>query len=906
MFKRTYYLAGCYVLNQRVFSDMWQPYYREEVYRRAKGRLDELYKIQNDNTDRNGLCPPFQTSSLTLSRRAAGDGGVDSIPPVDALHSYSPDDENNLELNALSSSPSVSNLPMYEINGIVGTFLSCYNAEDLSATLQYIRERLGMDICSFHYNALFRIFNYGQDKDSVMQLMDLMVQRGAMTLEAYARAIDCIHCLAPADSLDRILTIVRLAQEAFGTLVFEEVSGSEAATVSAYRAGAPLGPEDGCPPSRSCPVLTALLHHVSVANDAASPIAALLIAVWVRALGVRLSDWDYVSICTTLLTRVETFPRVCRAYSIFSDFPTGSVSPQMVFERLRERHECVSPLSMVCRLVEVMRDSLEKAGVDFEKPVEVGVVNTRTIGLQSWINEILKYVVFHERGLGSRRYNAAVLYHILSLLYSTVRDDKSAVDVLLLAAEHKEHLSAQTQGERTHPEGVEPIERLDASFVPSATDGTMCWIHDRGSHGEPFSISFQHIQDVGSLLPRLSQRTRHDLYDAYNRLVQDVVQQYKDGKFYHVRGLDTLSEPATSASTSDAAPVVSFSPTTTSNHAVVSLLSPPHPLSASDVAGCEGYTLGVMHPTEAARKVLHRLVAQTARSKSRTPREVQLFMRQLAQYCCTHPLRNCKLTPTGLEERIRWGKYLDARDTSLALFGSGQHAREYMKQLYYNENRLIALRSEEMIMQDITEVTNILFPANSNSDELPSPSIWRSSSVSEARQWASRRTTLPHIRCSPHLVPPHLYDPHVYNPYPHVALKIGPIEMSHEGKDAVSTAHDASDSSSTTDDLFAELWSVLMNSDVMGRDLWYLRNAQMYMLLMRCLLHRLDWEAAAHLTIKMQEHTTYTYLMDHELTTIFKEIGDPAGCLAFKVATGLFDGRIMQDGQSKRKQFHQE
>lgn len=108
------------------------------------------------------------------------------------------------------------------------------------------------------------------------------------------------------------------------------------------------------------------------------------------------------------------------------------------------------------------------------------------------------------------------------------------------------------------------------------------------------------------------------------------------------------------------------------------------------------------------------------------------------------------------------------------------------------------------------------------------------------------------------------------------------------------------------EDVFAALWNTLMNTTIMGQDLWYLKNTDMYLLLLQCLLHRLDWEAAVDLTLRMLEHTKFTHKMDHAVTRIFKEIGDPAGCLAFKVATRLFDGRIVHDGQVKRTQFHEQ
>lgn len=91
-----------------------------------------------------------------------------------------------------------------------------------------------------------------------------------------------------------------------------------------------------------------------------------------------------------------------------------------------------------------------------------------------------------------------------------------------------------------------------------------------------------------------------------------------------------------------------------------------------------------------------------------------------------------------------------------------------------------------------------------------------------------------------------------------------------------------------------------MNRKVVGNDIWYLQNAEMYVSLMRCLLYRLDWEAAVHLTSKIHEFNIYNHFVDAQLNAIFVEIGDPAGCLPFKVATKLFDGRILHHGMSSQ------
>lgn len=895
--RRTWQLAGSYILNQRMVPDWWHTYYREDAHAHAKDTL--LAAMRRDEED---------DAAETIG---SVQDGVREGREAGHLHSG----EREGSANGLRRTHSLS---LYDVNALVATFTSNRDVTELSTALQYLRERLQQPLAPYHYHSLFRVFNHNLDKNNAVQLLDVVAQRGETTLETYARAVDCVHCLAPSDSLPRILAIVQAAQEGFGTLVMFEESGSEGATVAAFGCGAERqaakedpdrlpGPRpeesanetegEGAPgvvssssSLVSSPVLTALLHHLATSGSSGcDPVAVALVAVWIRALGVRLSDWDCVHAVSCLLCQVEEFPRVRSLLGSFPAFPVGSASPNAVWQRLEDCGELASQssASVLPQIVAAMKRSLGDAGVDVNVAVDTGLVNTRTTSLRTTLQFALdrfynNYPGKGYAGLGCHGYNPALLFHAVSIIHSALRDNTEAARLFMCAAEAQE--TQRRHREQRH-------ELMQQGGKESDNEDAL------GDNAEAFAIGHQYLMDIGSLLPSLTMRTREDIREVFTRLVRRMTLAERESQLQ-----ETLSDSGRGSTNRG----FSSLPLSTESSA-----APPLRPTTADMVGVEGYVLGFTRTYEEAAAALQVAVSRVDRAKARLPRETRLAFKQLAQYCCDHPLTNPKLTPTGLAERQKWGAYLDARDTALSLFGSAKQARDVMKHLYYHDNVLPALRSDAVIARDFQDALKVFFrraaDAGASSTEGAGsegvPSLFRAGFESPPPPggdtidaFTAHRTSAPHIRCSPCAVPPHLYDPAVFNVYPHVMLRKGPVGVKQLEDEAAALKGD----------MFAELWRTLMNPSIMGNDPWYLRNTDMYLLLMRCLLHRLDWEAAAHLTSKMLEHSSYTYLMDHELTIVFREIGDPAGCLAFKVATKLFDGRITRDGQTKRERFHQE
>ncbi|KAK7194212.1 hypothetical protein NESM_000335300 [Novymonas esmeraldas] len=919
MLRSSHKLLGSYLLNQRLFADWWQAGSREVVHQAAKARLSVV------------LGEDERLSSSALDAQGdEGAGNTSTSTAADARqHAHA------------SGGPSV--LRLLEANALVSTFASSQNVQDLSATLQHIREQLGEDLTTFHFHSLLRIFNYHRDRANALQVLEVMVQSGAVTLETYARMADLVHCLSPLDVQVRLMRLVDLAQDAFGTQVMEEDAGSEGATVAAYsaseegreaREAAAASLPSPSPPSpaetaaaatqptrpttcRSAPLLSSLLYHCSTTSHRGTVASCVVTALWIGALGVELTDWDVLAVLTSVLTHADEFPRFCATFGSFDAYERGTVTVQAVVDRLMLLGEVghvappaastahadeeregetgssggdaaraarrtregrtstgVSSASVLTSLVEAMLTSLRAAGVDAATTVvALPFINAQTHSMEEVVAATLRPLA--QCGVGPHRYNAGHLFHALSLVQSSLGDNTGAIRLLLSAAKEQ-----QLQQQQQCDEAQEALDRLASSTGRGAAVGAA----SSSASKESFGVPVQHLLDVGTLLNSASSTTLRDVKRPFHGALRRVME----------------SQPTTPA-------------TSAPSPAELASCAPPLP-AARDVERGVGWETLFIRTVAEARVVLRRAVDAATASGGRRPlsRSAQFMFLRLAEFCGRHPPRNPKLTAVGLEERTKWGRYLDARDTSLALFGSARQSRDSMRHLFYNNNQLPELRSEAVIAKDFADVHALFFGAATPSSPASQAELQRS--------LRSTRTTLPHTGSSGALVPRYLWDPAVHNPYPALQLPIN--TCSYAGRAGDQDAFTQTEVHQTETDLvghmdanvsdaadfFPELWAAVLDKAITrgGDEVWYLRNTDMFLQLVRCLLHRLDWEAAADLTRRLTQHTSYTYLMDHALTTVFREIGDPAGCLAFKVATKLFDGRITTDGPAKREKFHQE
>ena len=87
------------------------------------------------------------------------------------------------------------------------------------------------------------------------------------------------------------------------------------------------------------------------------------------------------------------------------------------------------------------------------------------------------------------------------------------------------------------------------------------------------------------------------------------------------------------------------------------------------------------------------------------------MLKMYAAMCARHPPRNCKLSPKGYEERLKFGFYVEARETALMLLGSGKESRDMMRHLFYHGNKLPSSRSLDGIVEDM-KLLQPTFPIN--------------------------------------------------------------------------------------------------------------------------------------------------------------------------------------------------
>eukprot|EP00796_Vickermania_ingenoplastis_P005847 gene5847-4170_t len=818
------------------------------------------------------------------------------------------------------------------------------------------------------------------------------------------------------------------------------------------------------------PPLTSLLHHLSTSTRF-SALAPLLVALWIRSLGLPLGDWDQMLLLHAILSKRSTFPFVSWCIGSFAAYDnrrssppspssslqertgvgSGRVAPGWVLHQLEERKRTIiahhqkqtstlhkaadssvgkhttpgglAELEALTPLLLAMQDSLCKAHVSMDTPVDMGPwMNTGVVSLEGYVDGVLLAVERTGRGLGPHGYNPAQLHHMLTLLYSITRDNTSAVEMLrrslegrerwrrAAAAIHKTH-GAEADGNEDDAGrspgnmngGLSGPAAAMAAGRHAATGGLVAAtsLH-RGARpdtstayaGEPYHIPMQHLLDVGSLLDRVSRRTVRGIRDAYTTLAQetaaDATRARQEAELLLVssrsaKSLDTaprVAAPTSSEVEAEASDAFSYSNAAarSSPAALCASLSLAVPLSLpplADVTSCESYSIPMLESTADALAALRHVVSITNPTLTHQPRHIRLLYKQVALFCALHPRPNPKLTPAGLAARRKWMSYLEARDTALTLFGSVQRARDTMKDIFYKNYTLPAMRSAERVEEDVKETTALLArsscfcnweagekrrkemedkkkrdgmtttggtaaqsmesnstndlnffedsPSSSSSatrEETPKggeesdalvpppppvldPSLRiaspptrpgaakkKGNAAADVSTLAFLRQTVPHLGATPDMVPRYLYDPEVYNPYPHVLLRIPVVEQQTAGKDRHKAYHRETEEEEEDDDvdLFAELWNTLMQTEKVGSDVWYLHNTDMFFTAAA---------AAVDLTLRVREKTSVTYRMDQAITGFFREIGDPAGCLAFKVATKLFDGRIMNEGQKE-------
>jgi hypothetical protein len=690
----------------------------------------------------NAVLPDWKQWFSRIDRHAAGRSTVE-------------------EMKMNSSKATVS---LEEANRLVDLFTTHHNFDDLSFVIKYIRESLGQELQPIHYHALMRLFNFSRDKDNFEQMLEVVILRDKDDMDTYARVIDQIHATGTSDALSKMLEVVSLGEDAFGSLrVARSAAGIDHTQDPSARQDAPL--------------LTALAHHCSMMSyDFLVPISVLF---WKAAIGAPLVDWDFVNLLNVVLSRAEDYSSLVATVAVFDECPPGHLSFNSLFKRLDERKLLVGENAPLTQVMQAMRKSLEFHRIAPDAVFHFPLVNHGMYAVDGFLRIVLNAAASAHSG------NAGAVYHTAVLLLTTLRHNTEAV---LVATEA---VNLFKKSEQNADEG-------EAGGSAPSVD---------------FMLTPDFATDIASALDIVSMRTHASFAGPFTDVVKLLESDLNDAD------LEKCSAIA------------------------VTLLETEHQ---------------VLDVLAQARELMQQ--------KGHANWATRNLVKHILRWCGRHPPRNCKLSRSALLEREKWAQYMAARDMALALFGSGSQARDAMKSLFYNKLQLATVRDEASIKADLSACAAALDVPLDSALSTPYPT----------------RATIGGTS----LVPRHLFDPDMFNPYPHLVLH--PM--------------DANEYHQPQTDIFPEVFAEVKNC--LDKD-WYARDTEVYILLMRCLIHRLDWDACVDLTMKMIKSCQYTALMDQELIGFFWEAGDPLGLLALKIATKIYDGRISVEAKSKREKFQE-
>lgn len=159
-------------------------------------------------------------------------------------------------------------------------------------------------------------------------VQDKSLCAGATTRHDDTRvAHDSGESVCPVDAVTNSKTIASSQSDATHTnqTIHSSSSSSSSSNTTATSGRHPVGGDASASPVvlRSAPVLTSLLHHIACRVDSGGPVAALLVALWIRCLGVPLSEWDCAFVILSLLSQPDMFPLVRALMSSFADCPRG-------------------------------------------------------------------------------------------------------------------------------------------------------------------------------------------------------------------------------------------------------------------------------------------------------------------------------------------------------------------------------------------------------------------------------------------------------------------------------------------------------------------------------------------------------------------------------------------------------
>jgi hypothetical protein len=835
---------------------------------------------------------------LSLLRNAGlNDDGTGTVPPGEA--------------QAAASAAQVSTA---EVAGMLDVFVGSQDHKGMLALFRFARAHAQIDLGPTHYNCLFRYYAFTRERSLAVQVLRVAAHNGLVNTETLALMIASLHHSGVRQRLAQMLNVIALADRGGISLAEpwsprgiapprpEFVQGTFGRDEEEYLSGSL---EDvSWPPVAvneafyHAPMLSALLQAVS--NGGEGPVSTMLVLCWLRAAGAEITTWDYVNTLVCLMRDTEAFPHVRTLFAKLDQWdgekPTPPLPPQhqngstktavplgggadesgnrsgtipkghFTVPALRKRVELwakhagrshrsdappprsangygrpIAPLDEVGAAVAVMEafaqwwEGARAAGSEKlpeDHPIYVGCVNSGAVTLEQLTGQLFDEA-HRRRALVPHADPAQKLNHIAAIVHHTMSNKISGV------LELKEiHRRRQAWEGRYEAEGSTYLQSLQvhAAKGPANTASASLAARQRApnetfemvTEAAPQSVDNWTLKEIANFFNDVPAVVRAAVAEAYGQLCA------KSKATQHLNASDEK---------------------------ILWALS--QPLIQSDLEAQQAVAY-VRENSEHARTLF---------------KAVKHMIRALIATASMYPPANPKLTATGIKERHRWGLYCEARDIALTLYGPTRNGREQMKRLFNTQGRLQPLRSADAIAKD-TAAMAALFgkaaAAQSNTSRANGGDEHEHQTepadAPNGAEWLARpRLSIP-LFDVPDLttVPAHMADPARPNPYPQIALR---SVRAFDGQVA---------------DFFPQVKQLL---SALG-DPWWLGEPDTYLALLRCYLHRLDWEGAVAMSEQGFRNIVLTSAVDAGIQKIFDEIGDPTGATPFKVAAKIVDLRI--------------
>ena len=360
-----------------------------------------------------------------------------------------------------------------EISELLPVFVAHHDVDTVHQLVKTISEQHEADLRPCHYNSLLRVLTFYRKKESLENVWKAMTERGCVDEESCACVITALYALGVDEWLSAGLNVVALLEK----------SGQKLAIDSPHGMG------------NQSLVLSALLHAVSKSKY--GPLATLCVAFWMKALGVRLSAWDYSNLLECLIREADTFPTIVETLMCVEANEYGELS----FEDLAKClcPDDARPASRVRQeLLTAMRQSLAAHNVPLTKPISVGFLNCGIASLPTYLETIYDDMHVH-KGLGPSGNNPLPVYHHTMLVHAALRNCTSALQMLPCT-----------------------LERLHDWKHKYLSEAGKKGPHDDEEAAEPCEVGIYMLWDAAKLFGEVSQLTRHEIGPSFSQLTEEV------------------------------------------------------------------------------------------------------------------------------------------------------------------------------------------------------------------------------------------------------------------------------------------------------------------------------------------------------------------------------------------------